>query len=156
VTPEVIRRGERADLMSPYRELNQGDRAAFDREIDGFYNDFVGIVARGRGRDAAEVESLARGRVYAGIDAHAAGLVDRLGGLDVAVARAQTLDGGRFAVDPVVISAPRHTPAPADPPAALKAALAALGEGRGSLDLLTLLLSSPHDHLFAWEDVAGE
>lgn len=154
VTHEVIRRGERADLMSPYRELNQGDRAAFDREIDGFYNDFVGIVARGRGRDPAEVELLARGRVYAGVDAHAAGLVDKLGGLDVAIARARTLDGGRFAEGPVVIPPPRHTPPPPDPPAAVKAALAAFGEGGGSLDLLTLLLSSPHDHLFAWEDVA--
>jgi protease-4 len=76
VTHEVIRRGERADLMSPYRELNEGDRAAFDREIDGFYNDFVGIVARGRGRDAPRWSPSRAGRVYAGVDAHAVGLVD--------------------------------------------------------------------------------
>jgi len=155
VTHEVIRRGERADLASPFRALDDGDRAAFEREIDRLYDDFVAIVAKGRGRPAAAVEPLARGRVYAGVDAHAVGLVDRLGGLDVALARAQTLDGGRFAPEPVVVAPPRRTPPVPETPAPVKAALAALGETAGSLDLLTLLLSSPHDHLFAWEDAPG-
>ncbi|MFO0608369.1 MAG: signal peptide peptidase SppA [Polyangiales bacterium] len=155
VNHEVIRRGERADLGSPFRALDDGDRAAFDREIDGLYDDFVGVVARGRGRPAGEVEPLARGRVYAGVDAHAVGLVDHLGGLDVALARARALDGGRFAPEPVVVTPPRHTPPPAEAPAPVRAALAAFGDAAGSLDLLTLLLSSPHDHLFAWEDAPG-
>lgn len=153
---EVIRRGERADLMSPFRAWDDGDRAAFDREIDGFYGDFVAIVARGRKRDAADVEPLARGRVYAGADAHAAGLVDRLGGLDLALERAKSLAGGRFEASPVVVPPPWRTPDPPEAPVAARALLATLGGalqgGRGALDLLTLLVSS-HEHLFAWEDL---
>ncbi len=154
---EVIRRGERADLMSPYRVWNDGDRAAFDREIDGFYSDFVGIVARGRKRDAVDVEPLARGRVYAGADAHEAGLVDHLGGLDLALDRAKILAGGRFEAAPVVVTPPWKSPDPPEPPAAARALLSALGgasQGRGALDLLTLMLSS-NEHLFAWEDLTA-
>ncbi len=153
---EVIRRGERADLMSPYRVWSESDRAAFDREIDGFYTDFVGIVARGRKRESADIEPLARGRVYAGSDAHAAGLVDHLGGLDLALERAKVLAGGRFEAAPVVIAPPWKTPDPPEPPAA-RALIAALGgapAGRGALDLLTLMASS-NEHLFAWEDLAS-
>ncbi len=150
---EVIRRGERADLMSPYRAWDEGDRAAFDREIDGFYDDFVGVVARGRKRSAADIEPLARGRVYAGADAHAAGLVDHLGGLDLAIERARALGGGRFEPRPVVVAPPWRTPDPPEPPAAARAVASVMG---GAVEaLLTLMLSSSGEHLFAWEDLAG-
>jgi hypothetical protein len=46
-------------------------------------------------------------------------------------------------------------PDPAEPPAAARALLAALGgaaQGRGALDLLTLMVSS-NEHLFAWEEL---
>jgi protease-4 len=152
---EVIRRGERADLMSPYRAWDEGDRAAFDREIDGFYNDFVSIVARGRKRDTAEIEPLARGRVYAGADAHAVGLVDHLGGLDAALERARTLAGGRFAREPVVVPPPWVMPDPPEPPRSVQALMAFVGDAarsRAGLNLLQLALSSPNEHLFAYED----
>ncbi len=156
---EVIRRGERADLMSPYRPLNDGDRAAIEREIDGVYDRFVDIVARGRGRAPAEIEPLARGRVYAGTDAHAVGLVDLLGGLDLALERARTLAGGRFHEAPVVVTAPRHTPDPPEAPgsaaavSALMQQFAAQMGARGrDLDLLTLSLHCPQERLFAFAD----
>lgn len=159
VTHEVIRRGERADLMSPYRAWDEGDRAAFEREIDGFYDDFVAVVARGRKRERAEVEALARGRVYAGADAHAAGLVDHMGGLELAVRRAKELAGGRFAERPAVVAPPWRMPDPPEPPAAVRALLATLGEslrgGRGALDLATLMTAASSEHLYAWDDLAG-
>jgi len=51
----------------------------------------VAKVARGRGRPVADIEAVARGRVWTGTDAVNAGLVDRLGGLRdaVQVARVQ-------------------------------------------------------------------
>jgi len=57
------------------------------------YADFVGKVATGRRRSAEEVEAVARGRVWSGQDALAAGLVDRLGGLRDAVAEARARGG---------------------------------------------------------------
>jgi len=156
---EVIRRGERADLMSPYRPLTDGDRAAIEREIDGVYDRFVDIVAQGRGKTAAEIEPLARGRVYAGKDAHALGLVDHLGGFELALDRAKTLAGGRFHDDPVVVTPPRHSPKPPEAPgssAAVSALMqhvaAQLGARGPDLDVLALGLHCPHERLFAYAD----
>ncbi len=46
---------------------------------DDVYDDFVSVVATGRGMTVAEVEALADGRVYSGTQALANGLVDELG-----------------------------------------------------------------------------
>jgi protease-4 len=51
--------------------------------IDSIYDDFVGKVAAGRGLSFSAARKLAKGRVYTGIDAKEAGLVDELGGLEV-------------------------------------------------------------------------
>ncbi len=154
VTREVIRRGERADMMSPYRSWTDGERAALDRQIDGFYGDFVGLVARSRKRDPLDIEPLARGRVYAGADALDVGLVDRLGGLDLAVRRAKELAGGKYADDPVVI-APRGTLEPPEPPAAVLQILSLASErlhGARGMELMHLALAGPTENLFAFED----
>ena len=160
MTHEVIRRGERADLMSPFRGWSEDERAAFDREIDGTYNDFVSIVARGRNRDVAEIEPLARGRVYAGSDAHALGLVDHLGGLDVAIARARALAGTPLGDRPVVVTPPRGTVDPPEPAAPVRALLAFLEAQsmatRAETDLLRMSIASPKERLFAWDGLAGD
>jgi protease-4 len=68
------------------RAPTDDERALVAREIDGHYQDFVAIVAEGRGRTFDEIEPLARGRVWAGTAARDVGLVDRLGGFEDAVA----------------------------------------------------------------------
>jgi len=157
---EVIRRGERADMLSPFRGWSEDERAAFNREIDGSYNDFVGIVARGRRRDAGEIEPLARGRVYAGADAHALGLVDHLGGLDVAIARVRSLTDTKLAERPVVITPPRGTVEPPEPAPPIQALLGFLaGQSmatRAEVDLLRMSLASPNERLFAWDGLSTE
>jgi protease-4 len=50
-------------------------------------------VARGRGRTEAEIEAVARGRVWSGRDAVQVGLVDQLGGLREAASVARTRAG---------------------------------------------------------------
>jgi protease-4 len=157
---EVIRRGERADMLSPFRGWSDDERAAFNREIDGSYNDFVGIVARGRRRDVAEVEPLARGRVYAGVDAHAIGLVDHLGGFDVAIERVRSLANTKLADRPVVITPPRGTVEPPEPAPPIRALMAFL-EGqamatRAEVDLLRMSVASPNERLFAWDGLSTE
>ena len=56
--------------------------------IDKGYQDFIGRVAAARGKDAAEIDKIARGRVWSGAQAKERGLVDELGGLREAVAAA--------------------------------------------------------------------
>jgi protease-4 len=73
------------------RPFNRAERAAFEGFIDRAYQQFVGLVAEGRGMTPEAAREVARGRVWTGVQAHERGLVDHLGGFDVAVARARAL-----------------------------------------------------------------
>lgn len=56
--------------------------------IDKGYRDFVGGVAQARGRNFADINAIAQGRVWTGAQAVQRGLVDQLGGLHDAIALA--------------------------------------------------------------------
>ncbi len=56
----------------------------FEAGLDRIYEDFTGRVAAGRDLPFEEVLELARGRIWTGEDALELGLVDALGGVDVA------------------------------------------------------------------------
>ncbi|MGA9423007.1 MAG: signal peptide peptidase SppA [Rhodanobacteraceae bacterium] len=56
--------------------------------IERGYRQFVGRVAKARGRTPAEIDAIAQGRVWSGSQAKARGLVDHLGGLAEAIAAA--------------------------------------------------------------------
>ena len=77
----------------PDRKLSAEERAKIERLIRTMYGDFVDKVAAGRGRDSAEIEALAQGRVWSGTAALERGLVDRLGGLEVAIDMARERAG---------------------------------------------------------------
>ena len=62
-------------------------------EVQGSYERFLGQVAEARGLEAGRVRELAGGRIWTGAMAVESGLVDRLGGLDDAVAAAAELAG---------------------------------------------------------------
>jgi protease IV len=85
VSTGSVQRGARALMYSPRRGFSEDERARFASTIDAIYNDFVGKVAAGRRRPVAEIEAVARGRVWTGRDALEAGLVDELGALRDAV-----------------------------------------------------------------------
>ena len=53
--------------------------------IDKGYRDFVGNVAKARGKDFAAINAIAQGRVWTGQQALDRGLVDRIGSLDDAI-----------------------------------------------------------------------
>jgi protease-4 len=53
--------------------------------IDKGYRDFVGNVAKARGKDFAAIDAIAQGRVWTGQQALDRGLVDKIGSLDDAV-----------------------------------------------------------------------
>ena len=65
--------------------------AAINESVTDVYDTFTSRVAEGRGMTQAEVEEVARGRVWTGADALAKGLVDELGDLEDAVAHAADL-----------------------------------------------------------------
>lgn len=128
ITTETLRRGAHAGLLGGSTRLDEDERAALRRELDATYRTFVSIVARGRSMPEDRVESLARGRVYTGADAHAAGLVDVLGGFDTAVRELRSLLPEELR-DRVVVAAakvPRKEVPPLDPPSAAASLFASL------------------------------
>jgi len=85
---DTIKSGPSADMFSGYRNWTPAERASLERFTDVTYNAFLQKVAEARGMTTDEVHAIARGRVWTGTDAVDVGLVDELGGLDVAVQRA--------------------------------------------------------------------
>ncbi len=61
--------------------------------IENGYQRFISLVATARHKTPAQIDSIAQGRVWLGVDAKANGLVDRLGDFDDAVSQAATLAG---------------------------------------------------------------
>lgn len=92
LSEHVFQRGKQADLLRATAFDAQG-RAAFRGYLEDFYQHFVGRVATGRELSSAQVEAIAQGRVWTGEQALANGLVDELGGLDEALAKARELAG---------------------------------------------------------------
>lgn len=83
---EKVKFGEFSDLGSPDRAMNAAEKTIMQKMIDRIYNDFISKVAEGRKLTVAQVDSIAQGRVWAGVDAKKIGLVDEFGGLKEAIA----------------------------------------------------------------------
>ena len=85
MTKEILTRGQHADLFSEYRPWNDEERAKYRSLMVNFYQDFVTRAAEGRKKSYEDIDAVAQGRVWTGTEARDHGLVDRLGGLDVAL-----------------------------------------------------------------------
>ncbi|MEQ1490292.1 MAG: signal peptide peptidase SppA [Terricaulis sp.] len=81
------------EMFTTERGFNQAERATFAAFIDRAYNEFLGLVAEGRGMTREQVRTVAQGRVWTGQQAMERGLVDHLGGFSVALERARALAG---------------------------------------------------------------
>lgn len=88
-----ISRGENAALGTLIRPYTAPERRKIESIIDNSYQSFLERVAEGRKMDKAAVRALAKGRVWTGRQAHQNGLVDALGGIDVAIAQARIAMG---------------------------------------------------------------
>ena len=86
-----VQRGDNADLWSVVGGFSEGGRERIDRSIESIYDRFITVVADGRGLDPEAVQEVAQGRVWTGAQALERGLVDRLGGLDEALAAVREL-----------------------------------------------------------------
>jgi protease-4 len=77
--------GGNAGMYSTFQPPSPPQRLAISRELDVIYADFTRQVGEARKLDAGQLDAAARGRVFTGIDARRAGLVDELGGLQLAL-----------------------------------------------------------------------
>jgi protease-4 len=79
--------------MDSFSGLSPQAQAIFQASVEFGYGQFIDLVARGRDMPKAEVEKVAQGRVWQGSKALELGLVDALGDINVALAKAAELAG---------------------------------------------------------------
>jgi protease IV len=83
--------GEFADAYDVSQSWTPEQRTKISAQMDRIYDDFIARVARGRDLAPARVREIAKGRVWTGAQALDLGLVDQLGGLEEAIAKAREL-----------------------------------------------------------------
>lgn len=88
---DEVKTNKNSGFGTPARPFNEEEMAYLEKYIDRGYNLFRQRVAEGRHMSVANVEKIAQGRVWLGQDALKIKLVDELGGLDKAVAKAAAL-----------------------------------------------------------------
>jgi protease-4 len=91
IQSDGVATGPMAGAFDITRPLDPKVGAVIQAIIDKGYRDFVGRVAKARGKSYQAIDAIAQGRVWTGRQALERGLVDQLGGLKAAVAEAATL-----------------------------------------------------------------
>ena len=91
INAEQVTTNKQALQYSPFEPLTNSTRNEIKAGINQVYQTFLTRVADGRGMTKKEVHKIAQGRVWSGVEANAIGLVDHIGGLDLALERAAAL-----------------------------------------------------------------
>ena len=90
---EYVGTGKNSDLGRIDQSLSVEGKAYIEEIIDEIYQTFIQRVSEGRNMTLEEVDEVAQGRVWTGKAAAEVGLVDELGGLDLAIQLAATEAG---------------------------------------------------------------
>lgn len=93
INAEQVGTNENSVDYSFFEPMDDSFRMVIQESIEETYNIFLDRVAQGRNMTVAQVDSLAQGRVWSGVDAKANGLVDELGNLDDAITAAAEMAG---------------------------------------------------------------
>lgn len=102
INVESVGSNRHSTALTPFSPLDEEERAFASSAVEKIYDKFIGIVSEGRGMKVEEVDSLAQGRVWTGIQALDNGLADEIGGLHEAIAYAEiaaSLTGGYSIVE---------------------------------------------------------
>ncbi len=90
---ETLTTGKFKDVPSVMRALSPEERTYLESVLQDLYEQFVSMVAIGRKMPLGEVQKIADGRIFTGKEAQALGIVDSLGGQNVALAKLHELTG---------------------------------------------------------------
>ena len=75
----------------PDMKLDEREKEIIQLGVENTYRKFINIVAEGRGLEESDVEKIAGGRIWSGLDAVENGLVDKTGYFDDAIDEASKL-----------------------------------------------------------------
>jgi protease IV len=94
VNTHAARRGRHSGMASPFHPYSEEEQALVKRSMEQVYGTFKNRITEGRGeRLTGDLEALAGGRVFTGLQALGHGLVDELGGLTEAIGWVATKAG---------------------------------------------------------------
>ena len=91
INAEQVKTHENASGYSVFEPIDENFKGFVLESIEKTYATFLKRVADGRKMTTAQVDAIAQGRVWTGVDAHKLGLVDEIGGLDAAIKYAAKL-----------------------------------------------------------------
>lgn len=85
ITWDTVKTSQFADNQTVSRPKSPQELALYQRSVNRIYNMFIDKVAQGRKLPQEKVAQIAQGRVWSGAAAKIIGLVDEIGGLNVAI-----------------------------------------------------------------------
>jgi protease-4 len=88
ITFDKVMTNKNSDYFGTMEPLSEYQLAKIQDDVVRIYDDFTGLVARTRNLRQLYVDSIGQGRVWAGSDAVKLGLVDKIGGIEDAIAYA--------------------------------------------------------------------
>ncbi|MGN0709117.1 MAG: signal peptide peptidase SppA, partial [Anaerovoracaceae bacterium] len=100
VRTTIISSGKNKTMGDPTKKLTKEQRKIIQDLIDEIYDDFVDVVAEGRGMSKSRVKKLADGRIYSAKQAKRLGLIDEIADYQDAVAEMKRECG--FGSTPVI------------------------------------------------------
>jgi protease-4 len=90
---EIMKRGKNSDLFSSYTPYTPEQEQLIQGQMQSFYKTFVPKAAEGRDKSYEALDQVGQGRIWSGEDALKLGLVDKLGGIEEAIALAKEKAG---------------------------------------------------------------
>ena len=90
---DVVKTDNSADIMSLARAKSEEEIHVVQNYIEEIYEKFLSLVSQNRKMEINDIDKIAQGRVWMGIDAKEKGLVDEIGGLYDAIQHASDLAG---------------------------------------------------------------
>lgn len=91
VTTDIVKTNTYSDLGDMSRPMNDGEKALMQGYVERGYQTFISRCAEGRGMTTEAIDKIGQGRVWTGEQAKEIGLVDELGGIELAVSTAAGL-----------------------------------------------------------------
>lgn len=91
VTDVTITSGEYKDMLNPFRDVREEEKAILQAMIDGLYLHFLEVVCQGRDMTVEALKPFADGRVFLPDVALEASLIDEIGYWDSVMARCAVL-----------------------------------------------------------------
>jgi len=101
VNIQTVGSNKHSDILIPDNRLDKDEEAYMQNMVEDIYNNFIAIVAEGRGMNAEKVDEIAQGRVWTGSQAIKLGLADEIGGLSDAIRYAEqsaSLSSGQYKI----------------------------------------------------------